>query len=140
MTAFVDAEKLVREWLLATNSVASLVPKASGGAHIYQAPPRTALDKLIVAHRIGGGPEIGSTVPADVVRMSFDCWASNRADAVDIGKALLAAVEDLGPTGGFVNDTGRLESGENTAWLWLPDPESDKPRYVVDALLIAMAN
>lgn len=137
---YADVDLLVREWLTAMPSVANLVPVTGGGVAIYQAPPRTLPAKLIVAKRVGGSPIRGSTVPTDRARVQFDCWAANRPDAAAIAKAITEAVENLAPTGGFLNSTGRLASGEVASWLWLPDPTSDKPRYVVDASLIALAN
>lgn len=138
--AYADVDLLVREWLTATPAVASLVPTTSGGVAIYQAPPSTPPAKLIVAKRIGGSPVVRSTVPSDRARIQFDCWATKRPDAAQISVAITEAVENLGPRGGFLNPTGRLTTGEVVSWLWLPDPVSDKPRYVVDALLIALAD
>lgn len=136
VTAYADVESAVVAWL-ATTPVAPLVTRAGdGGLNIYRAMPTSAPLPAVVVNRVGGGPRARSDVPEDVARLSFDCWGSSRADAIAVATALVAACENLAETGTYVtgDGTARLVAAEVVLWLWSPDPNSDTPRYVVDAL------
>lgn len=127
----VDAEDLVKEWLLST-SVASLVNNK-----IFLAMPVGFADPklsrpVVTLSRVGGAPLSGSDVPVDIARISFRVWAPTRPAAKGIATALVGEVESLSLTGGYVSSIGRLESGETVTWLWAPEPVSDISRYIVD--------
>lgn len=129
-----DAETLVQQWLIDTPAVADLVRRASDGLpSIYKAMPRAAPLPSIELYRVGGAPPPGSDTPVDLARLAFECWAGDRAAAVAIGQAVVDAVDGLGGSGGWQGPAGRLHAAEVLAVRWLPDPDSDTPRYVVDA-------
>jgi hypothetical protein len=83
---------------------------------------------------VGGAPRRRKDLPEDMPRVSFDCWGNSRAEAAGIAEALIGEIESLGPAGGYVHDGLHLYAAEVATWLWLPDPNTDTPRYVVDAL------
>lgn len=137
VTAYTDAESVAAAWL-ATTQVAPLVTRPDGGLSIYKAMPTGAPLPAVVLSRVGGAPRPQSDVPEDLVRLSFDCWGRSRSESVTVAAALVAACEGLGEAGGYVADTGRLAAAEVVSWVWAPDPRSDTPRYVVDALFSAV--
>ena len=134
MTVFIyaDVEGLVKAWL-STTDVAPLVTRPDGGQSIYMAMPAAAPIPAVVLTRVGGGPRPRSTVPEDAARMQFNCWGKTRAQAGEISRTLMSALESLAPNGGFVSGDARLAAAEVLSVLWLPDPESDTARYIVDA-------
>lgn len=137
IAAYLDIEGLVKAWL-ATTPVAALVARPGGGHHIYQAMPVGAPLPSVIVQRVGGGPARRSDVPADVARITCHCWAATRPDAVAIAQAVTAAIQNLAETGGFTSGSSRLVAGEVVSWVWIPDPQSDTPRYVVDGLITAV--
>jgi hypothetical protein len=135
---YADAEALTKAWAL-TTSVAPLLTRGDGGVSIFMAMPTSAPVPALVMHRGGGGPRARKDLPEDAVRMQFDCWGKTRTQAGDICRALVAELETLTRDGGFSVGDARLAAAEVTNVFWLPDEESDTPRYIVDALLIAMS-
>lgn len=136
--SYADVEGLVQRWLLGTTLAATLT-RPDGGVSIFRAMPKSSPLPSIVLSRVGGAPARGSDVPADVARISFDCWAASRAVAVALSMDLVFLLEELGPVAdGYVEGDARLAVAETVSWLWMPGPDSDTPRYVVDALITAI--
>lgn len=133
ISAFYDTETLIRDWLTST-AVAALVTRGDGGISIFKAMPLGAPIPSVVLSRVGGGPKAGSDMGEDIARISFACWAGDRNSAVQLSRELVAACENLAPQGGYATVSARLAAAEVVSWMWLPDPASDVPRYVVDAL------
>jgi hypothetical protein len=67
--------------------------------------------------------------------MQFDCWGKTRSQAGDIGRTLIAELEDLAQTGGRIVNGTYLGAAATQNMRWLPEPDSDTPRYIVDALI-----
>lgn len=131
---YVDAEAVVVEWTL-TTAVVPLITRSGGGVNLFRAMPVGAPLPALIVSRVGGGPRTRSDVPEDVARMSYQCWAAKRSDAAAIAVAVVSACDSLSQLGGFVAANGaRLVAAEVLTWFWSPDPESDTPRFVVDAL------
>lgn len=70
--------------------------------------------------------------------IQFDCWGATKAVAFAAAAELSSAAEQLGRYAGF---DGVLLIGANVEsdGRWLPDPESDLPRYVVDITFTAVS-
>ncbi|HYJ33833.1 MAG TPA: DUF3168 domain-containing protein [Candidatus Binatia bacterium] len=130
---YVDAEDVVKSWLL-TTSVAPLVSNK-----IYMAMPKGTPLPSVILSRVGGSPQAGSDVPADEARISFDIYASQRPQAKAITAALVSEIESLAYLDAVVTPVGRLDAAEVINVLWLPDPVSDTPRYIVDARMVVRA-
>lgn len=130
---YADAEDIAKAWLAGT-SVAPLV-----NGKIFMAMPVGSPLPSIVLSRVGGSPAAGSDVPADLARISFAIWAAQRAQAKAITAALVSEIESLAYTGAVDTPAGRLDAAEVINVLWLPDPVSDKPRYIVDARMVVRA-
>lgn len=130
---YVDAEDIAKAWLL-TTSVAPLVNNK-----VFMAMPTGAPLPSLILSRVGGAPPAGSDVPEDLARISFDCFAATRPQAKEIAKALVSELESLAYLGPVDTPAGRLETAQCLSWLWFPDPVSDTPRYIIDALMIVRA-
>ncbi len=137
LATFSDVESLAKAWLI-TTPAGALVARAGGGHNVFMAMPTSAPLPAIVLGRIGGAPPSRSDTPIDRARISFDCWATTRAAANAIAYATAAACTNLAEEGGYTAGSARLLTAELLALLWLPDPESDTPRYVVDALFTVL--
>lgn len=135
---YVDTESLVQDWLKASY-LAPLVTRGDGGVSIFKAMPNASPLPSVVLNRVGGAPARGKDTGEDIARISFDCWASSREQAVTLSLTLVSLIEELGPSGGFRSSTGWLEAAETVSWLWLPDKVSDTARYVVDALFTVLS-
>lgn len=137
MIAYAPTETLSQAWL-ATTPVAALVTRGPGLYNIFKAMPNAAPLPSVVLSRVGGAPVRGSDMALDTARISFQCWAANRDAAAALALAVVNACENLAQVGGFTHLSGLLLVSEVVSVLWLPDPESDTPRYVVDALFTSM--
>lgn len=123
----VDAEGAVRAWARANSAIAAAF---TGG--IYFGPPEgTVTFPLVRVQRIGGGPVPGDT-PLDDAAMSFLVWGSAKAQAATAAMVLVSEIESM-PCGtamgsGAVGLGARVTLGP----VWSPDPDTDRPRYIVD--------
>jgi Protein of unknown function (DUF3168) len=130
---YATVEPAIKAWLGVT-SLAPLLTRPDGGLSIYLAmPPASPLPSVILT-RVGGGPHPRKDLPEDRPRISFDCWGTSRDQAAAVAGALVSECESLAPAGGHEFDGVCLLAAEVVTWLWLPDPNTDTPRYVVDAL------
>ena len=135
---FADVEALTKAWAL-SSTVAPLLTRTDGGVSIYLSMPASAPIPALTMTRVGGAPRRRQDLPVDYARMRFSCWGRSRQQAGDIARALVAELESLGHTDGFDNGDARLTAAEVINLFWLPDPESDTARYVVDALIAAVS-
>lgn len=134
---FADAEPLCKAWAL-TTSVAALVTRPDTGVSIYLSMPSSAPVPALVITRVGGAPRARADLPQDAARMQFDCWGKSRAQAAAICHALISELDSLARAGGFSDGDARLAAAEVISMLWLPDPQSDTPRYVVIAVVTTL--
>lgn len=135
--SYYDVETLIQTWLKTTYLV-PLLTRPGGGINIFKAMPTGAPLPSVVLSRVGGAPARGVDMPEDVARISFDCWAQNREQAVGLSLTLVSVLEELAPSGGYTDGSGRLAVAETVSWVWLADKSSDTPRYIVDALITAI--
>ena len=140
-TVYPDTEGALRTWL---RSVFDPV-------RVEVAVP-TGAAACITFAEVGGAPDVG--VPLEHPLISFSCWASydpatkkagSKKQARDLRDRLLGALTDLGTAGHVDIDvdgvTVRLLSAVVINSQWIPDLTTDPatPRYVVDALVYAIA-
>ncbi|MDP8971148.1 MAG: DUF3168 domain-containing protein [Actinomycetota bacterium] len=133
----VDTELLAWHWTH-TTPVAALVTREPGKYNIFRAMPIGSPLPSVVLSRVGGAPPRRSDMPLDVARISFDCWAADRTTAADIARELVGACENLSQAGAYTHAAGILLAAEVVSHIWVPDPESDTPRYVVDAMFTSI--
>lgn len=137
LVVYANVETLTRSWLAGT-SVGTLVQRSGGGTNVFLAMPTSSPLPAVVVSRVGGGPT-SSELPEDVSRLSFQCWGTSRPQVSDIAYALMGELDSLSRLGGYTSGNATLAAAEVLSLLWLPDPESDTARYVVDALMTSVA-
>lgn len=137
LVIYTDVETLTKAWLAST-SVGTLVRRQDGGTNIFLAMPASSPLPAVIVSRVGGGPS-SSELPTDVSRLSFACWASSRHEVSDIAYAVMGELDSLSRLGGYTLGNATLAAAEVLSLLWLPDPESDTARYVLDALITTVA-
>lgn len=115
---WVDVEGAIRAWARAEGLADKRV--------FFKADDATA--PQIVIHRLGG--------PDDDCLIQFDCWAANKAAAVQLANELATAVDALTR---YVHDDVVLIAAAVESSRWAPDLESGASRYIVDATFVASA-
>lgn len=134
MIQFADTENAVKAWL-PTTSVGPLILRADGFYSVFLAMPTGAPNPAIIITQIAGGPDVRNDLPQQTVRLQFDCWGRTRTEAGAIARALMAELEWLPRNGGTISQGAYIGAGQVQMMRWLPDPDSDTPRYIVDALI-----
>lgn len=134
MIAYADTEAIVKSWLLST-SVAPLLYRDDGGYSIYNAMPAKSPLPALVFWQLSGSPRPRKDLPEQQAHLQFDAWGTTRQQAGDIARALVAEIENLARTGGTVINGTYLGCGSVQMMRWLPEPDSDTPRYVIGALI-----
>lgn len=115
---FVDVEQAVIAWLKAN------VPLA--GNRVFAGYNSAAAQPQVVVQRIAG--------PDDAALVQCDVWAPYRSNAAVAAAQLASAASSLAL---FDSGNVRLKGAAVESIRWLPDPESDTPRYIVDITFTA---
>lgn len=98
---------------------------------------------LVTVVRVGGGQETGQEAPVDVSLVQLDVWGKLRMkrECWLVTAQVAKAVTLIGDTGvptqltaGVLGFGGEVESS-----LFLPDPGTLRPRYVLTATITALA-
>lgn len=134
MIYFADTETVIKTFLLGS-TVAPLLKRTDGGYSIYNAMPPAAPIPALIAFQVAGGPVGDKDLPEQQTSIQFDCWGKTRVQSGDIARTVMAELEWLGRTGGKVIGGVYLGTASVSNMRWLPEPDSDTPRYVVDALI-----
>lgn len=131
-----DVEQVVKAWLRATPAVADLVPLPGGaGPAIFNAMPTSAPNPVILAELVAGGPSPREDLPCADYRITFDVYGRTRAEAAGVTYALVGVLESLARDGSWDDGTTTVYAANVVLMRWFPDPDSDTPRYIVDALI-----
>lgn len=133
MNQFADTENVVKAWI-PTTSVGPLIRRADNGYSVFLAMPTGAPNPAIIITQVAGGPD-RKDLPQQTVRLQFDCWGRTRAEAGTIARTLMGELEWLPRTGGAIVQGAYVGAADVQLMRWMPDPESDTPRYIVDALI-----
>lgn len=133
-----DPEQLVKAWLKTTPVAATVPLPGNLGPAIFNAMPKAAPNPALLIELIGGGPLSRADLPAAQYRLSFDAFGRTRAEAAAITYALVEALENLGRESTYTDGATTLYTASVVLVRWLPDPDSDTPRYVVDALVTTL--
>jgi hypothetical protein len=113
----VDVEAAVRTWVRSRGFTAFF------GVNNHGAFPQVVLWKV-------RGTSDGSLI-------QFDVWGGTKADAAQAAGALASALSGMSTydtNGVRLHGADVVNDGQ-----WLPDPATDKPRYVVEATVTATA-
>ena len=114
-----DVEMAVREW--ARDAVASL------GRRIFFSYSSDAVFPQVALRRIPS--------PDDACLIQFDVWGDNKAQAAQYSSALATAIDGLSR---FEYQNVILLGASVDSSGYIPDPENNKPRYIVQATFVAM--
>lgn len=87
---------------------------------------------LVLIHRSGGGMDQAAMV-VDAATVQVDAWGQTKTEAYDTVQA--ARTRLLNIDGEAVGSVWISKVEESGAFLWLPDPESGRPRYTCDLRL-----
>lgn len=68
--------------------------------------------------------------------IQFDVWGGTKAEAADVAASLAS---DLTALAGYTDGGVRLHDAAWSGTRWLPDPTTDRPRYIVEATVTATA-
>lgn len=112
----VDVEKAVVAWARAQGFVAFF--GVNNGGSFPQA----------IIQRVAG--------PDSDVLIQFDVWGGTKAEAAATAANLRTALTGLSS---YDHDGIRLHGVSDPSARWLPDPDSDRPRYIVEASFHATA-
>jgi hypothetical protein len=131
---FPDVEGGMRKFLRDDTGVSTLV----GNRVFFGVPKSGAQFPLITVRRTGGSDDI-SEAPIDLAVMSISCWGSTtKQQAWDVTAAVrraLHSIREKTQTLPSVYVHGASVDGV----IWSPDPEDDRPRYIVTARVTATA-
>lgn len=136
-----DPELAVRDYLRADATVNGLI-----GNRIFFGAPRNGAPTTAFAtvRRVAGQDDL-SEAPLDLSQLQIDCWGQKATQGPGGSKAsanaLRAAVRGaLREIRGTTTQGSTVLYGANVIGdVWAPDPESDRPRYVVTAEVTARA-
>jgi hypothetical protein len=122
----VDAERLVGDYLRAHTDVTALV-----GDRVYTQNPPNADKPYVRFQRIGGRTEVWRHFERS--RITFEAWADSEVDAWEVAATVQAAMKEAEET---THDLGVVTFvGEALGLRNQPDPETNSPRYLFDALV-----
>lgn len=135
-----DVEGAVRALLRADTGVAALV-----GQRVFFGVPKNAKADdfpLVTVARVGGSQEPGPT-PVDNALVQVECWgtftAGGNGDKAAATALLNAVRSALDVTQPVTPTTGQTILGADSGTVvWLPDPDTDRPRYVLTAEVSAI--
>lgn len=135
-----DIEGGLRDYLRAHGDVVAAV-----GTRIFFGVPDTPTFPLVTVQRVGGGDDL-SEAPIDQALVQFDVWGEldanghgKKADADTVRRAVRQALHDI--RGATALNASTVAYGATvTDDRWLPDPNNDRPRYSVTALVTARSD
>lgn len=135
-----DTETVVKTWLSGTVSAQSALKRPDGGVNVFLAMPKANPNPVILLRLVSGGPTPRKDLPQHTQRFHFDVIGRSRGEAVAIMLGVCHEMDQLGRDGpGPLISGVYLASIQVQSMRWLPDPDSDIPRYVVDALVTTIA-
>lgn len=137
-----DTEGALRTWLRAQDAVEAIV------AHrVFFGVPRGAAEAdfpMITLGRVGGGDD-PSDVPIDNCTLQVSCWGSIdsrgnpiKASATELVNAVRSAVRAVRSRISLTADVDALGITVESV-VWLPDPDNDRPRYVMTVDVMALS-
>ena len=138
-----DVEGAVRTWLRAQTGIQAVVVQ-----RVFFGVPRNVSESdfpMITVARVGGGDDLGEA-PVDRALIQLSCWGTIDANKNPIKSSATAVVNAVrsavrGVRGRTSLTAGVVAFGLNVeSVVWLPDPENDRPRYVITVDVTAMSS
>lgn len=136
--AYPDVEGALRSWLRT----------AIGSQRVFFGLPKQVTESsfpLVVITRVGGGDEAGDAA-VDTATIQLDCWGSidtasgygKKATATTLKNSVRSALNDLA-NGADLTAAVRCLGAQVESDVWSPDPDDDRPRYVLTASVTAIS-
>jgi len=131
-----DIEGALRTWLRTQTALTAVV-----GSRIFFGVPRSVTETdfpMVALFRVGGGNDRGDA-PIDIALVQFDVWGKIDASGNGVKAGATTAVNALRATLQSVNGPTLLDAHTTChgitveSVVWLPNPDDDRPRYVVTA-------
>lgn len=133
MSDWPDPEGAVRAWLRADAPLDAIVADRIW----FGVPKVDPVWPLVTVQRVGGGNAEGDA-PIDEAQLQIDCWGelyangnANKAQAWQVAVAVRRALEVVNDT---LIATGCRAAINVESIQWAPDPDDDRPRYIVQAV------
>lgn len=127
-----DVEGAMRDYLRADAGVSALV-----STRVFFGIPRNGARFPLAVVRKVAGRQDGSEAPLDVATIQVDAWGTTKANAATLRSAVRDACDALRePT---TQGTVVLYGANCVGDTWVPDPESDQPRYAMTFEVVARA-
>lgn len=105
---------------------------------VYSGVPKTPTYPLITVKRIGGVPVERHRL--DRARIQIDVWGENKGQALTIAstaRSVLIGIEGQSFTDPVVGTVTAVD--DDLGLTWLPDPVTDRDRYIFGVSVIAHA-
>jgi hypothetical protein len=112
----VDVEKACRQWA------------RDGGFVTFFGVNNNGTFPQVVVQRVGG--------PDDEARIQWDVWGGTKQQAAATAADLATGLSALAR---YAFDGIRLHGAQVDGVRWVPDPDSDRARYIVDTVVTATA-
>lgn len=130
---FTDVEGAMRTWLRRQPLV-----KAQVGGRIFFGMPDdgAAAFPLVTLARIGGKPQTG-LAPLEDVRLTLTVWAGSKRTAIEVVRSICTSLQGMASEALDAEVVGYGAVVDSV--LWLPDPDDNTPRYVVDTTVTVRA-
>lgn len=136
MSTWPDVEGGLRTYLRADSGLAALVNRRV----FFGVPKGDTRYPLVTIQRVGGGDDPSADVPIDRALIQVDVWGEPRrkSQATEVLGALRTALEAIR---GRVHLSPGIDAFGATVEtvFYAPDPADDRPRYIVTALVTAIA-
>jgi Protein of unknown function (DUF3168) len=128
-----DVEGALRTWLRDDPTMLAVVNRRV----FFGVPAQGALFPLITISRVGGG-ENSSEAAIDEAAIQFSVWGQARADCTAAMLALRAALHKIRGRTALTGAVTAYGATINSV-VWQPDPADARPRFIVTALVTAIA-
>lgn len=136
-----DVEGALRTWLRADAGLQAVV----GNRVFFGVPKRATTWPLITVQRVGGGQDF-SDAPVDLALVQLDVWGQHdasgngmKSEALTVLNTLRSRLDSLKNRTALSDDVDAFGI-EVLSVVWAPDPEDDRPRYVVTAEVSAISS
>ena len=111
-------------------------------ARVYSSIPENPTFPLIIVKRIGGIPS--DRIRLDSASLQIEIWGNSKSEAFDLAASARKTVFGLEPkvcTTGAGYPVNAIVTGvsDSLGLTWLPDPVTDKDRYIFGLLVFAHA-
>ncbi len=128
-------ENVLKTWMINTPTAQNRLKRLDGGISVYLSMPTANPNPAVLLGLSGGGPMRRKDLPQTSQRFQIDVIGKTRDMACQITLGLIRDMDEIPWQTMYVHNGTYLMSAVVDSMRWLPDPDSDVPRYVIDALV-----